>query len=286
MVVRRRLREWTGASPVLSSAKQPVPYVDFIMPGLKQPCPTVAACWSPAIPRMLIGPPNRSVVPKSPALSHTFGSKACGTPNSSQSSPSHCPLLMSSSSVRAALVASVACTWPPVSRQSRNVSIVPKASRPARAFDMVEEPGDLRGREIGIEQQSRALRDHRLVAGLLQRRAGVGRAAILPDNRIVDRPATRAIPHHRGLALIGDSDRCDMARGGAGLRERGAHSCDDARPDLLRIVLDMTRRRIDLAKLLLCNCNRHQRAIEQDGAARGRALIDREKKVSHALMLR
>jgi len=155
----------------------------------------------------------------------------------------------------------------------------------ARAFDMVEEPGDLRGREIGIEQQSRALRDHRLVAGLLQRRAGIGRAAILPHNRIVDRPATRAIPHHRGFALIGDPDRGDITRGNASVGQRGAHGCDHARPDLLRIVLDMTRRRIDLAKLLLCDGNRLKRAIEHDSASRGRALIDREKKVGHELML-
>ena len=40
---------------------------------------------------------------------------------------------MSNSKVRDALVTSVACTVPPVSRHSRNVSTVPNASRPARA---------------------------------------------------------------------------------------------------------------------------------------------------------
>ena len=41
------------------------------MPGVKQPCPIVAACWSPAMPRMRIAPPNRSgrVSPKSAAQS-------------------------------------------------------------------------------------------------------------------------------------------------------------------------------------------------------------------------
>ena len=61
-----------------------------------------------------------------------------------------------------ALVASVACTAPPVSRQSRKQSTVPKASSPrsARARaprHIVEDPGDLGGREIGIEQQAGAL---------------------------------------------------------------------------------------------------------------------------------
>jgi hypothetical protein len=47
----------------------------------------------------------------------------------------------------------------------------------------------------------------------------------------------------------------------------------------------MARRRVDLAEFLLCDRNRPKRAIEQDGAARGRALIDREEKVRHELML-
>ena len=44
------------------------------------------------------------------------------------------PLPMSNSIVRAALVASVACTLPPVSRHSRKLSMVPKASCPACAL--------------------------------------------------------------------------------------------------------------------------------------------------------
>ena len=53
--------------------KQPVPYVDLIDPGLKQACPIVAACWSPAIPPILILSPKRVVYPKSSALSFTSG---------------------------------------------------------------------------------------------------------------------------------------------------------------------------------------------------------------------
>src|ERR1035437_3836699 len=74
------------------------------MPGLKQPCPTVAACWSPAMPRTRIGAPNNSdtVVPNSPAQSATCGNKDGGTPNIRHKSASHCPLEISNSSVRAA----------------------------------------------------------------------------------------------------------------------------------------------------------------------------------------
>src|SRR5258707_244961 len=45
-----RFSDVTATSPVLSSRKQPVPYVDFAMPGMKQACPMRAACWSPAMP--------------------------------------------------------------------------------------------------------------------------------------------------------------------------------------------------------------------------------------------
>ena len=166
------------------------------MPGVKQPCPTVAACWSPAMPRIRIAPPNRSgsVSPKSAAQSRTCGKSATATARrkSGTGPSSHSPRSMSNSMVRAALVASVACTLPPVSRQSRNASTVPKASRPcsrrgARACNIVEQPGDLGRGEIRIEHQAGLVRDRRLVARGAQRRASVRRPAVLPDDRVVDR---------------------------------------------------------------------------------------------------
>ena len=74
-----------------------------------------------------------SVSPKIPLLSRTSGSSARGTPSRRSSSSSHCPRWMSNSIVREALVTSVACTRPPVSRQSRKLSMVPKASSPRSA---------------------------------------------------------------------------------------------------------------------------------------------------------
>ena len=53
----------------------------LIMPGSKQAWPTVAACWSPAMPAIRIGAPNSagSVLPKSAAQSFTSGNSAAGT---------------------------------------------------------------------------------------------------------------------------------------------------------------------------------------------------------------
>ncbi len=44
MVVSSRCFEAIASLPVLSTAKQPVPYVDFSMPGVKHAWPMVAAC--------------------------------------------------------------------------------------------------------------------------------------------------------------------------------------------------------------------------------------------------
>ena len=49
-------------APVEGVYVKPVPYVALIMPGLMQAWPTVAACWSPAIPSTGTGAPRRSAV--------------------------------------------------------------------------------------------------------------------------------------------------------------------------------------------------------------------------------
>ncbi len=251
------------------------------MPGLKQPWPIKAACWSPAMPSTRMGAPNSagSVTPNSPALSRTCGSRLCGTPNNSHRLASHCPLPMSNSAVRAALLASVACTLPPVSRHNRKLSMVPKASLPASAaarapVDVVEQPGDLAGGEIRIEQQAGLGRDLGLVAGVAQGGAIFGGAAVLPDDRIVDRLAGRTVPDHGGLALIGDADAGDIARGKPRLLHRLAHGRDRGGPDRLGVVLDLARRRIDLLQFLLGGRKRIERGVERYGARRGRTLVD------------
>jgi len=87
------------------------------------------------MPQMGIGAPKSaaSLSPKRPEQSRTSGSMERGTPRMRSRSSSHSPLWMSKSSVRAALVASVACTLPPVSRHRRKLSTVPKASSPRSA---------------------------------------------------------------------------------------------------------------------------------------------------------
>ena len=74
-----------------------------------------------------------SVSPKSAAQSSTSGSRLAGMSNSASSVSSHRWEWMLNSSVRAALLASVRCARPPVRRQSRKLSTVPKRSSPRAA---------------------------------------------------------------------------------------------------------------------------------------------------------
>ena len=124
---------------------------------------------------------------------------------------------MSNSSVRDALVTSVACVAPPVSRQIRKLSTVPNASWPAsarraQAGDVVEHPADLRRREVRVEHQAGARAQRRLVPRRLQLGAQRRGAPVLPDDRVADGPAVGAVPEQRRLALVGDADGGDARR--------------------------------------------------------------------------
>jgi hypothetical protein len=84
------------------------------------------------------------------------------------------------------------------------------------------------------------------------------RAAVLPDDRIVDRLAGRAVPQDGGLALIGDADRRHVSADTRRSPSRHGRS----RPPwsrCLRIVLDPAGLRIDLRKLELRETDRGQR---------------------------
>ena len=86
------------------------------------------------------------------------------------------------------------------------------ARRPrARAGHVVEQPLQLRAGEVGVEDEARLRGERRLVAGRAQRVAGRRGAAVLPDDRVRERPARRALPEERRLALVRDADRRDVA---------------------------------------------------------------------------
>ena len=189
------------------------------MPGWKQAWPIVAACWSPATPRIGISAPNSafSVTPKSAAQSFTSGSSAAGMRRIFSSSASHC-VALDVVDQRARGIGGVgrvhlAAGQPPdqeaVDRAGEKLAALGAL---ARAFHIVEQPGDLGAGKIGVEQQAGLFREFLLQPLLLQLLAERRGAAVLPDDGVVDRLAGRLVPDDDGLALVGDADRRDVGR--------------------------------------------------------------------------
>ena len=94
-VVSSPSRELGARSPVFSSRNEPVPYVFFDIPGVKQACPNSAACWSPATPAIGTAAPSNAssaspaISPSTPLDGRTSGSSAAGTPIASSRMSSH-----------------------------------------------------------------------------------------------------------------------------------------------------------------------------------------------------
>src|SRR5579862_822115 len=123
----------------------------------------------------------------------------------------------------------------------------------ARARNILQKPGDLAGREVRIDEEAGTLLDKRTAAIVAKAVAEIGGAAILPDDRVVNGLSCFSIPEDRRLALIGNSDRGDVAGLGSSLRDRVERHRDLRRSDLLGIVFDPAGLRIDLLKFPLGN---------------------------------
>jgi hypothetical protein len=139
-----------------------------------------------------------------------------------------------------------------------------------------EQPLDLRPGEVGVEDEPGALAKERLVAGGAQLFAAVGGAAVLPDERALQRRAGAPVPGHDRLALVGDPD---CAQGGPVDARLGESSRSDrARglPDLVGVVLDPARAREVLLELGVGAPGERALGVEDDARRAGRALVDRE----------
>jgi hypothetical protein len=103
--------------------------------------------------------------------------------------------------------------------------------------------------------------------------AKISGAAILPDNRIVDRLAGLTIPHDRGLALIRNTNGCHVVGLCSGLRQGLDGDRDLGTEDLFWIVFDPSGLGKDLLELLLSHGADGTIPIEQESPGTGRALI-------------
>ena len=142
------------------------------------------------------------------------------------------------------------------------------------ARHVMQNPAQLGGGEIRIDQQAGLGRDLRLVALLLESGAIVGGTPILPDDSRMDRRTTDGIPHQGGFALVGDADGGNRLRLQAAAGDGIAANLERGGPYLLTVVLDPAILREVLLELLLGTCNRQALGTEDDGAGAGGALVD------------
>ena len=153
---------------------------------------------------------------------------------------------------------------------------MPNAARVRVHAAVADQPLDLGPREVGVEHEAGALANERLVAGGAQLVAAGGGAAVLPDQRTVQRGAGRAVPGDDGLALVGDSDAGERGAVDAGGIERLMADAAGDLPDLVRVVLDPARAREVLPELAVGTAGDPAVAVEEEGGRAGGALVQRE----------
>jgi hypothetical protein len=141
---------------------------------------------------------------------------------------------------------------------------------------VLEDPGDLAAREVGVDDQAGALAHQRLVPVGLQPVAELRGAAVLPDDRVVQIgwPVSRSQTTVVSRWLVMPMAATSRGRPGRGRAPRPPR--DLRGPDLLRVVLDPAGLREDLRELLLGDRRRCAVVVEEDGAGAGRALIEGE----------
>ena len=175
--------------------------------------------------------------------------------------------------MREAFVTSVTCVVPPVSFQMSHESTVPNASpcweRPARSRIHSSLLAEKYGSQTSPVRRANQFRG--------KPGASLGRPAVLPDDRSMDRRAGCAIPHDRGLPLVRDPDRRELGGPDAGAGERALGRDDSARPELLGVVLHPTGRGKVLRQLDIAATTHLQHLVDDETRRPGRPLIDREQ---------
>ena len=156
----------------------------------------------------------------------------------------------------------------------------------ARFGDVIEQPADFEGAEIGGERESglRAEAVGSPVAGEFGDR--FGDPHILPDESVGHGFAGVAIPQDGGFALVGDSDGGQAGGLEAALRHGFRDDCARAEPDLVRVVLHPSGLRIDLLVLFLGAGDDASATVENQKTCAGGALIDGADEVCHNSLTR
>ena len=162
---------------------------------------------------------------------------------------------------------------PGVDRAERQLAV---CSARTRIRHVIQQPLEFGAGKIGIDDEPRFRGDRRFMTRGAKLIAQWGRTPVLPHDGVGDWAARCALPYDRGLALIGDADRGDVACADSCLGEDFVHNTRLRRPDFGRVVLDPTRLRKDLREFLLCTGADGPVTIEHDRARTRRTLIEGE----------
>ena len=150
-------------------------------------------------------------------------------------------------------------------------------------FHMVQNPLELGGGEVGVDEQAGVLLDvvrkgpFRLQ--LLTQRCGT---AALPDDGVVDRAAGGFVPDDGSLPLVGDANGGHLGRGNTGLSQ---HLCEHRRlagPDLHGVLLHPAGLGVDLGKFPLGHAHDVLLPVKEDTAAAGGPLVQGDDILLHS----
>ena len=142
----------------------------------------------------------------------------------------------------------------------------PRRTR-GRPLHIAQQPMQLSGRKIGIQQKAGLLRDLRLMPFRTQTITKRRRAPILPNNRLMNRRAGFAIPDQGRFALIGDTDGGDLFGCAARLRHHTANNRLHRGPNLLCIMFNPSRLWEILLKFLLARLDRMHVLVKENSTA-------------------
>ena len=164
--------------------------------------------------------------------------------------------------------------------------MLPKSRSPASALfrapsNVVKDPLDLGAGEVWGQGQAHAL----LVAlhspvrsQLLDDVLGAG---VLPDDGVVDGLAGVLVPHHRGLALVGDAHGGNVVPGQVAAGQGNRDDFPDVVPDFDGIMLDPAGVREDLRVFHLPGGHHGAGMVEDDGPGTGGSLVNGDDACGH-----
>ena len=143
------------------------------------------------------------------------------------------------------------------------------------AGHVVQDPLELCGREVSVDDQPGLLRDQVGQAAGLQLVAVLACAAALPDNGVVDRLAGVTVPDDGRLALVRDTDGGDVLRRRADLVHSRQRHAELGRPDLVGVMLDPAGLGEILGELLLRDAAHLALGVKKDAAVGRGARVQR-----------